>query len=68
MEPQRGKFSSYFDRPSWQKATIDNYIEKEVSNETCTYYGQYTNWRGRATPDISAHSPDPRFQVVMGAR
>ncbi|OIW25434.1 subtilisin-like protein, partial [Coniochaeta ligniaria NRRL 30616] len=63
-----GGFSRYFDQPSWQKATIDNYIKTQVSNETYAYYGKYTNWAGRAFPDVSAHSLDPYFQVIYAGK
>jgi tripeptidyl-peptidase-1 len=63
-----GGFSRYFDRPSWQKDTVDTYIKTQVSNATYAYYGNYTNWAGRAFPDISAHSLDPYFQVIYDGR
>jgi tripeptidyl-peptidase-1 len=63
-----GGFSRYFDQPSWQKATIDNYIKTQVSKETYAYYGKYTNWTGRAFPDVSAHSLDPDFQVIYAGK
>ncbi|KAB5543096.1 tripeptidyl peptidase a [Coniochaeta sp. 2T2.1] len=63
-----GGFSNYFEQPPWQKATIDNHIKTQVSNETYSYYGQYTNWKGRASPDISAHSLDPYFQVIYDGK
>lgn len=59
-----GGFSRYFSRPSWQQATVNEYIRTQVSSETYRYYGQYTNWKGRAYPDISAHSYNPKFQVI----
>jgi tripeptidyl-peptidase-1 len=59
-----GGFSRYFSRPGWQQNTVDEYIRTQVSNETYQYYGQYTNWNGRAFPDISAHSYNPKFQVI----
>jgi tripeptidyl-peptidase-1 len=63
-----GGFSRYFDQPSWQKATIDSYVKAQVSNETYAYYGQYTNWAGRAFPDVAAHSLDPYFQVIYAGK
>lgn len=63
-----GGFSRYFSRPSWQKVTVENYIKTQVSNETYKYYGQYTNWAGRAFPDISAHSLTPNFQVIYDGK
>jgi len=54
-----GGFSSYFSRPQYQDTAVGAYLAKEVSDATKTYYGQYTNFSGRAIPDISAHSLDP---------
>jgi tripeptidyl-peptidase-1 len=63
-----GGFSRYFEQPSWQKATVDDYLRTQVSNETYAYYGRYTNWGGRAFPDVSAHSLDPYFQVIYNGK
>jgi tripeptidyl-peptidase-1 len=63
-----GGFSSYFPRPSWQEATLKKYLQTEVSNETFKYYAAYTNWSGRAFPDVAAHSLTPNFQVVYAGK
>ncbi|KAK8914948.1 Tripeptidyl-peptidase [Metarhizium anisopliae BRIP 53293] len=58
-----GGFSRYFSRPSYQDATVSRYMDM-VASETYAYYGKYTNWNGRAFPDVAAHSLSPDFQVV----
>ncbi|KID97509.1 tripeptidyl peptidase A, partial [Metarhizium majus ARSEF 297] len=58
-----GGFSRYFPRPSYQDATVSRYMDM-VAPETYAYYGKYTNWNGRAFPDVAAHSLSPDFQVV----
>ena len=64
-----GGFSKYFPRPSWQDAAVGTYLREHVSNATYGYYAPYTNFtRGRATPDIAAHSLSPDFQVVYNGR
>jgi tripeptidyl-peptidase-1 len=63
-----GGFSNYFSRPKYQNAAVSNYLKTHVSDETKAYYGQYTNFSGRATPDISAHSLYPDFQVVYDGK
>jgi tripeptidyl-peptidase-1 len=58
-----GGFSKYFPRPSWQNATIAEYMTM-VSAETREYYAQYTDWEGRGFPDIAAHSLAPYFPLI----
>lgn len=58
-----GGFSRYFARPSYQKGQVSSYLNK-VAPETYEYYGKYTDWNGRAFPDVAAHSESPDFQVV----
>ncbi|KAJ9145038.1 Tripeptidyl peptidase a [Pleurostoma richardsiae] len=59
-----GGFSGYFDRPWYQEATIRQYLAQQVSPQTREYYGNYTNFSGRAWPDVAAHSLYPDFEVV----
>ncbi|KAG8408218.1 hypothetical protein J3459_018082 [Metarhizium acridum] len=58
-----GGFSRYFSRPSYQDASVSMYMDT-LAPETREYYGKYTNWNGRAFPDVAAHSLSPDFQVV----
>jgi len=63
-----GGFSRYFPRPSWQSATVSDYLAKQVSAETKAYYGQYTNFSGRAFPDVAAHSFAPTYRIIAGGQ
>ena len=51
-----GGFSYYFDRPWYQDIAVDHYLDSFISEGTKEYYQQYTNFRGRGFPDVSAHS------------
>ena len=54
-----GGFSDYFDQPPYQAAFVDEYLDTKVLPDTLDYLSQYFNPRGRAYPDIAAHSADP---------
>ncbi|KAI0395346.1 Pro-kumamolisin [Xylariaceae sp. FL0594] len=56
-----GGFSNYFDQPWYQQEAVDAYMERSLPPETRTYYEPYTNFSGRAYPDISAHSLTPNY-------
>ena len=54
-----GGFSNYFSQAWYQKEAVETYLNDHVDAEVKTYYSQYTNFSGRAFPDISAHSLSP---------
>jgi len=55
-----GGFSNYFARPWYQRDAINAYLDKRIPPKTRAYYEAYTNFSGRAFPDISAHSLTPK--------
>jgi tripeptidyl-peptidase-1 len=55
-----GGFSEVFARPSYQNATVNNWL---ATDKTHTSVTQYFNTTGRAYPDISAQSTN--FLVVL---
>lgn len=61
-----GGFSSYFPRPAWQDAAVKEYLGTGISQETRNYYESYTNFSGRAFPDVAAHSGTPGSTVCYG--
>ena len=44
------------------------YFDKYITQETMKYYSPYFDPRGRAFPDISAHSDAPYFLVNLKTR
>ncbi|KAI0481640.1 peptidase S8/S53 domain-containing protein [Xylaria cf. heliscus] len=56
-----GGFSNYFARPWYQHDAVGTYLEKRIPPRTRAYYEPYTNFSGRAFPDISAHSLSPNY-------
>ena len=54
-----GGFSDYFSIPGYQKSTVQNYLNTEISDETKAYFSPYVNFSGRGFPDVSAHSLTP---------
>ncbi|KAI0118924.1 peptidase S8/S53 domain-containing protein [Nemania sp. FL0031] len=56
-----GGFSNYFARPWYQQEAIGTYLEERIPPKTRAYYEPYTNFSGRAFPDISAHSLSPNY-------
>ncbi|KAI0402615.1 peptidase S8/S53 domain-containing protein [Xylaria palmicola] len=56
-----GGFSNYFTRPWYQQEAVSTYLEKRIPPRTKAYYESYTNFSGRAFPDISAHSLTPNY-------
>ncbi|RYC57889.1 hypothetical protein CHU98_g8320 [Xylaria longipes] len=56
-----GGFSNYFARPWYQQDTVDAYLDKRIPPKVREYYESYTNFSGRAFPDISAHSLTPNY-------
>lgn len=59
-EASSGGFSNYFETAWYQTQTVKTYLDKHVTPETKAYYTKYTNFSGRAFPDISAHSLSPK--------
>ncbi|KAI1743606.1 peptidase S8/S53 domain-containing protein [Xylaria scruposa] len=59
-----GGFSNYFARPWYQQDAVDTYLEKRIPPRTRAYYEPYTNFSGRAFPDISAHSLSPNYLFI----
>ncbi|KAH2247872.1 vesicle formation at the endoplasmic reticulum [Aspergillus fumigatus] len=60
-----GGFSNYFSRPWYQSFAVDNYLNNHITKDTKKYYSQYTNFKGRGFPDVSAHSLTPYYEVVL---
>ncbi|KAI0446093.1 peptidase S8/S53 domain-containing protein [Xylaria telfairii] len=56
-----GGFSNYFPRPWYQEDAVDTYLENRLPHKVRAYYEPYTNFSGRAFPDISAHSLSPNY-------
>ncbi|KAI3337037.1 Pro-kumamolisin [Xylariaceae sp. AK1471] len=56
-----GGFSNYFAQPWYQQNAVNTYLEKRITPKTKAYYEAYTNFSGRAFPDISAHSLSPNY-------
>ncbi|KAI0539829.1 peptidase S8/S53 domain-containing protein [Xylaria digitata] len=56
-----GGFSNYFAQPWYQQDAVNTYLEKHIPQETKAYYEPYTNFSGRAFPDIAAHSLTPNY-------
>ncbi|KAI1128563.1 peptidase S8/S53 domain-containing protein [Nemania abortiva] len=56
-----GGFSNYFARPWYQQEAISAYLQERIPPKTKAYYEPYTNFSGRAFPDISAHSLSPNY-------
>lgn len=50
-----GGFSKYFPRPSYQEVAVRSYLES-VDSDTIVYYSNYTNFNGRAFPEVAAHA------------
>ncbi|KAK3935476.1 subtilisin-like protein [Diplogelasinospora grovesii] len=60
-----GGFSNYFARAWYQQDTVSDYLVNHIAPETKQYYVDYTNFSGRAFPDISAHSLTPNYQYIF---
>ncbi|KAI0202754.1 peptidase S8/S53 domain-containing protein [Astrocystis sublimbata] len=56
-----GGFSNYFELPWYQQDAVSEYLGKHIEPKTKAYYEQYTNFSGRAFPDLSAHSLSPNY-------
>ena len=61
-----GGFSKYFPRPAYQDAAVQTYLST-LSDETKTYYTQYTNFAGRGFPDVAAHAL-PNYWVYYAGK
>ena len=59
-----GGFSDYFEQPKYQKAWIDDYLDK-VDPGTLSYLTQFINRHGRAFPDIAAHNKFPGIAAYV---
>ncbi|OJJ73716.1 hypothetical protein ASPBRDRAFT_28912 [Aspergillus brasiliensis CBS 101740] len=59
-----GGFSNYFSQPSYQSSQVETYLDKYISASTKEYYEQYTNFSGRAFPDVSAFAGSPYYETV----
>ena len=55
-----GGFSNYFERPQYQETVVQQYLDQSISAEAKAYYQPFVNFRGRAFPDVAAHSDSPR--------
>ncbi|PWY77405.1 subtilisin-like protein [Aspergillus heteromorphus CBS 117.55] len=60
-----GGFSNYFARPAYQSEQVETYLDKYISEATKEYYTQYTNFSGRAFPDIAAFAGSPYFETYI---
>lgn len=58
-----GGFSNYFPRADYQQSAVQTYLNQYISPEVQAYYKDYTNFSGRAFPDVAAHSLYPRYTV-----
>ena len=56
-----GGFSDYFAQPSYQSATVQGYLDNQISAETKAYFAPFVNFTGRAFPDVAAHSLTPEY-------
>ena len=63
-----GGFSNYFSRALFQELAVRNYLNNELPQATQTYFAPFVNFKGRAFPDVAAHSVDPDYQVVVNNR
>ena len=54
-----GGFSDYFAQPPYQAAFVNDYIDTKIQLDTLDYLSQFFNPRGRAYPDLAAHSAYP---------
>jgi len=59
-----GGFSNYFPQAFYQTNAVENYINNYADPATIKYFTQFTNFSGRAFPDIAAHSLLPDFVVI----
>ncbi|RDK47946.1 subtilisin-like protein [Aspergillus phoenicis ATCC 13157] len=60
-----GGFSNYFSQPSYQSDQVETYLDKYISASTKKYYEQYTNFSGRAFPDVSAFAGSPYYETYI---
>ncbi|GLB06208.1 polynucleotide 3'-phosphatase [Aspergillus tubingensis] len=60
-----GGFSNYFSQPSYQSDQVGTYLDKYISASTKKYYEQYTNFSGRAFPDVSAFAGSPYYLTYI---
>ncbi|RAK95530.1 S53 family peptidase [Aspergillus ibericus CBS 121593] len=60
-----GGFSNYFAQPSYQASQVSTYLDNYISDATKEYYDQYTNFSGRAFPDVSAFAGSPYYETVI---
>ncbi|TID15247.1 tripeptidyl-peptidase (secreted protein) [Venturia nashicola] len=58
-----GGFSDYFPRPSYQADAVETYFTKRAPEKVTTTWLPYYNNKGRAFPDISAHSLTPYYLI-----
>ncbi|KAI1490847.1 Tripeptidyl-peptidase sed4 [Biscogniauxia mediterranea] len=63
-----GGFSNFFAQPWYQADAVKTYLDENITPETKAYYESYTNFSGRAFPDISAHSLTPNFVFFNAGR
>ncbi|OJJ45231.1 hypothetical protein ASPZODRAFT_133860 [Penicilliopsis zonata CBS 506.65] len=58
-----GGFSNYFPRPVYQNEQVERYLNNYLSSAVKEYYTPYTNFLGRAFPDVSAFAGSPYYQI-----
>lgn len=57
-----GGFSNYFERAWYQEAAVTDYLTSHLAPETKANFSVYAGgFKGRAFPDISAHSLSPYY-------
>ena len=62
-----GGFSNYFIRAWYQEAAVTDYLTSHLSPETKANFSAYAGgYKGRAFPDISAHSLSPYYLFYAG--
>ncbi|KAF7196777.1 Tripeptidyl-peptidase sed4, partial [Pseudocercospora fuligena] len=61
-----GGFSNYFPTAWYQAEAVRTYLDNYISEDTKDYYSSnnYSDFRGRAVPDIAAHSGYPEYLTV----
>ncbi|OJJ46835.1 hypothetical protein ASPZODRAFT_151461 [Penicilliopsis zonata CBS 506.65] len=60
-----GGFSNYFARASYQVDAVETYLSKYISSAVKEYYAPFTNFDGRAYPDVSAFAGSPYYLTYI---
>lgn len=60
-----GGFSNYFAQPDYQASAVSTYLNNYIDPATREYFTAFTNFTNRGFPDVSAHSVEPDYAVVV---